>query len=112
MVLDSIKATAWTKKASKPRAQPDSPPGRSREGSSGDPAVQQSGPSYLAGPSMQQTRIGELENLRVGKPYWYLHQGNCEHIWTVDEVRSVARDRLSEVSCTDCLLLSEQTHSS
>lgn len=36
--------------------------------------------------SIQEARIGELD-LRVGQPYWYIHQGNCEHVWTVEEIR-------------------------
>ena len=36
--------------------------------------------------SIQEARIGDLD-LRVGQPYWYIHQGNCEHVWTVEEIR-------------------------
>lgn len=38
--------------------------------------------------TIQEARIGDL-NLRIGQPYWYIHQGNCEHVWTVEEIRSV-----------------------
>ena len=37
---------------------------------------------------MQETRIGELD-VRIGEPYWYMHQGSCEHVWTVDRIRCV-----------------------
>ncbi|KAK4698630.1 hypothetical protein P7C70_g7641, partial [Phenoliferia sp. Uapishka_3] len=48
----------------------------------GDPT-----PRWTAGSSMQNTMIGELD-IRVGQAYWFMHQGNCEHVWTVDCIRS------------------------
>lgn len=45
-------------------------------------------PKWEAGSSMQSTRIGSLR-LKVAEPYWYMHQGNCEHVWTVDSIRYV-----------------------
>ncbi|GAA5960505.1 hypothetical protein JCM21900_000121 [Sporobolomyces salmonicolor] len=43
-------------------------------------------PQFQAGPAMQETKVGRMP-LRVGQPYWYVHQGNAEHVWTVDEIR-------------------------
>ncbi|GAA6059476.1 hypothetical protein JCM10212_002219 [Sporobolomyces blumeae] len=43
-------------------------------------------PKYRAGSTTMETRLGDLP-LRVGQPYWYVHQGNAEHVWTVDEIR-------------------------
>jgi snRNA-activating protein complex subunit 3 len=37
--------------------------------------------------SMEQVRMDQL-TLRINEPYWMLHQGNCEHIFTIDEIRS------------------------
>lgn len=45
-------------------------------------------PKWVAGTPMQSTRIGDLR-LKVAEPYWYMHQGNCEHVWTVDSIRCV-----------------------
>ncbi|KAK4054631.1 hypothetical protein OIO90_003443 [Microbotryomycetes sp. JL221] len=45
-------------------------------------------PMYEKGSNMQQTRLGEL-SIKVGQPYWFLHQGDCEHVWTVDEIRYI-----------------------
>lgn len=49
-------------------------------------AYDQPKPQWRAGKSMQETRIGDLD-VRVGEPYWYMHQGSCEHVWTVDRIR-------------------------
>ncbi|GAA5912686.1 hypothetical protein JCM8208_007730 [Rhodotorula glutinis] len=43
-------------------------------------------PELKAGPALKDAKIGDLP-LRVGQPYLFVHQGNNEHIWTVDEVR-------------------------
>ncbi|GAA5936315.1 hypothetical protein JCM3775_006462 [Rhodotorula graminis] len=43
-------------------------------------------PDLKAGPPLKDVKIGDMP-LRVGQPYLYVHQGNNEHIWTVDEVR-------------------------
>lgn len=55
-----------------------------------EPLPLSSVPKYTKGTSMQETRIGEVD-FRVGEPYWYLHQGNCEHVWSVTKVRYVPR---------------------
>jgi len=51
------------------------------------PAQTNERPVYTTGKLIQQVRIGELEGLQTNEPYWFMHQGNCEHIWTVDAVR-------------------------
>ncbi|PLW18583.1 hypothetical protein PCANC_09223 [Puccinia coronata f. sp. avenae] len=38
--------------------------------------------------SMEQVRMDQL-TLRINEPYWMLHQGNCEHIFTIDEIRAL-----------------------
>ncbi|BGP41016.1 hypothetical protein JCM10449v2_004985 [Rhodotorula kratochvilovae] len=50
-----------------------------RAGAQGKPELQ-------AGASIQEAKLGEIP-LRVGQPYLFVHQGNNEHLWTVDEVR-------------------------
>ncbi|KAG0151212.1 hypothetical protein CROQUDRAFT_668065 [Cronartium quercuum f. sp. fusiforme G11] len=42
---------------------------------------------FLSSIGMEDKKLEDL-NLRLGEPYWLLHQGNCEHIFTVDEIRS------------------------
>lgn len=37
---------------------------------------------------MENTRLQELE-FRLGCPYLYLHQGNCEHLFTISDIRYV-----------------------
>ncbi|KAI9611358.1 hypothetical protein KEM48_004508 [Puccinia striiformis f. sp. tritici PST-130] len=37
---------------------------------------------------MENVRFDQL-TLRINEPYWMLHQGNCEHIFTVDEIRAI-----------------------
>lgn len=48
--------------------------------------TQDNKPQYTIGPKMQDTRIGDIE-IKIGEPYWFMQQGNCEHIWTVDSIR-------------------------
>ncbi|WAQ90446.1 hypothetical protein PtA15_12A435 [Puccinia triticina] len=38
--------------------------------------------------SMECVRFDQL-TLRINEPYWMIHQGNCEHIFTVDEIRAI-----------------------
>jgi hypothetical protein len=45
-------------------------------------------PKWSVGESMQETRIGDLD-LKIGEPYWFMHQGNSEHIWVIDSIRFV-----------------------
>jgi len=68
------------------------------------PAVQGK-PELQLGPSLANAKLGDLP-LRVGQPYLFVHQGNNEHIWTLDEVRcvdtvSLARSRPSCSASTD-----------
>lgn len=51
-------------------------------------------PNYERGGCLQQTMLADLGKredgsggLKVGMNGLYLHQGNCEHIWTVDWIR-------------------------
>lgn len=44
-------------------------------------------PIYTTGPHIRETKIGALRGIRTGEPYWFIHQGNCEHIWEVNAVR-------------------------
>lgn len=43
-------------------------------------------PDWRVGSSMQRTMLGDID-LKIGEGYYYVHQGNCEHIWTVDWIR-------------------------
>lgn len=36
--------------------------------------------------SMKDTKLSSL-SVRVGEPYWLVHQGNCEHFCVVDQIR-------------------------
>lgn len=38
--------------------------------------------------SMEAVRFDQL-TVRINEPYWMLHQGNCEHLFTIDEIRSL-----------------------
>jgi len=46
-------------------------------------------PSYEAtGKSFQETSFYDLlDGLKLGEPCWMLHQGECEHVFTFDEIR-------------------------
>lgn len=35
---------------------------------------------------MGDIKLSELV-ICAGKPYWYLHQGSCEHFWAITSVR-------------------------
>jgi len=45
-------------------------------------------PEFVRGNQMDQIKLGDVP-LSVGKPYWFMHQGNYEHVWTVDSIRYV-----------------------
>jgi snRNA-activating protein complex (SNAPc), subunit 3 len=50
-------------------------------------------PEYVvADKGMGQTRWDELPQVRLGVAYWFRHAGNCEHIFTIDDVRLVHPD--------------------
>lgn len=51
--------------------------------------------------SMTEVTIDSLE-LCTGKMYWFLHQGSCEHLWTIDSVR-LARDEESKRPSSETL---------
>lgn len=62
--------------------------------------------------STQNTRVGDL-GLRVGEPYWFVHQGNCEHVWTVDSIRSdFARVALLSLADAPVVFSSRSMHPS
>ncbi|KAL8279181.1 hypothetical protein RQP46_008437 [Phenoliferia psychrophenolica] len=93
MVAALVDSTAWaSKRQSRHESTDIDVNGQSEldEGGpeAGDSAEVDGRPDWTVGGSMQQTLIGELE-LKVGEPYWFMHQGNCEHIWTVDKIRHV-----------------------
>ncbi|SCV73139.1 BQ2448_7064 [Microbotryum intermedium] len=50
--------------------------------------AQPSIPTWSVGVGMEDVVLGSLP-LRVGEPYYYLHDGNAEHIWTIEEIRLV-----------------------
>ncbi|GEM08092.1 small nuclear RNA activating complex, polypeptide 3, 50kDa [Rhodotorula toruloides] len=54
------------------------------------PLVARSGAEldYIRGAPLRQAKLGEMP-LRLGQPYLFVHQGNSEHIWTVDDIRYV-----------------------
>lgn len=45
-------------------------------------------PFEVSSKGMEETPFADLK-LRLGEPYWMFHQGSCEHIWTIDEIRCV-----------------------
>ncbi|KAF9482137.1 hypothetical protein BDN70DRAFT_875428 [Pholiota conissans] len=45
-----------------------------------------SGNITVAPTSLKDTRLSSL-SLRVGEPYWLMHQGNCEHFLVIDRIR-------------------------
>lgn len=102
MVISLIDSVNWTSrpKPPDPSGYPDiEVGGRSRRSSSSgsssssprpqlDEDQAPTKPNWIAGTSMQETQIGTL-SLKTGEPYWYMHQGNCEHIWIVECIRCV-----------------------
>ena len=55
--------------------------------------------------SLTSTSLSSL-SLKLNKPYWFLHQGNCEHFLVFDQIRYVAssqhlRERLLTLSQDD-----------
>ncbi|GAA5835076.1 hypothetical protein JCM11251_000155 [Rhodosporidiobolus azoricus] len=61
MVLDLVQQTDWPTSTSPPQLQ--------------------------TGSSMQETKLGDLETMRVRQPYWFLTGGNVEVVWSVEEIR-------------------------
>lgn len=58
-------------------------------------------PKYVEGPAMHATKLGDIP-LRVGQPYWFVHQGNYEQVWTIDSIRYASRScTIVYVRCTD-----------
>lgn len=43
------------------------------------------------GGTLQNTRISQLRTLSVHQPHWLLHIGDCEHVWTIDQIRYVCK---------------------
>ena len=41
---------------------------------------------------MEKTNFGELQ-IRLGYPYLYVHQGNCEHLFCISDIRYVQNNR-------------------
>lgn len=41
------------------------------------------------GATLETVRLSSLSNLALHRPYWLLHVGDCEHIWTIDAIRCV-----------------------
>lgn len=37
---------------------------------------------------MEDVQFMQL-TVRIGEPYWLMHQGNCEHLFTIDEIRAI-----------------------
>lgn len=38
---------------------------------------------------MTQARFDKMPSIRIGQPYWFFHQGDCEHLFVVDSIRYV-----------------------
>ncbi|GAA5890772.1 hypothetical protein JCM6882_000654 [Rhodosporidiobolus microsporus] len=43
-------------------------------------------PQLTTGATMQAKKLGEVDGLRIGQPYWFLTGGNVEVVWSVDEI--------------------------
>ncbi|GAA5934999.1 uncharacterized protein JCM15063_003124 [Sporobolomyces koalae] len=43
-------------------------------------------PQYAQGTPMHETKLGDIP-FRIGQPYLFVHQGNYEHVWSIDAVR-------------------------
>ncbi|GAA5872360.1 hypothetical protein JCM8547_000907 [Rhodosporidiobolus lusitaniae] len=92
MILDLVDATKWPKlaPASSPPPQVDPSHALSPTLDSASPAPDKPAtakPNLVKGPSIRNTKLGELEGLKTGNPYWFLTHGNVEAIWTIEEIR-------------------------
>ena len=38
------------------------------------------------GPSLKEIRLDQL-TVRLHSPYWLLHQGNCQHLFIIEQIR-------------------------
>ena len=47
---------------------------------------------------MAETRFIDLD-IRMGQPYVYLHQGNCEHMFIFSDVRLLSADDCFDRTC-------------
>lgn len=113
MILNSIEETAWPGQPPAPLEEeeggemPRQPAAHDDDltpllavhenGTHEDPAAVESQPplrphrgkpNLRRGTLAHQTTLGEMA-LRVGQPYGFIHQGDVEHIWSVDEIRYV-----------------------
>ncbi|KWU42332.1 hypothetical protein RHOSPDRAFT_21411 [Rhodotorula sp. JG-1b] len=113
MILNSIEKTAWPGQPPAPLeeeeggAMPRQPAAHDDDltpllaahenGTHEDPAAVESQPplrphrgkpNLRRGTLAHQTTLGEMP-LRVGQPYGFIHQGDVEHIWSVDEIRAL-----------------------
>jgi len=41
------------------------------------------------GATLDSVKLSSLNNLALHQPYWLLHVGDCEHLWTIDAIRCV-----------------------
>jgi len=48
--------------------------------------------------SLSSTPLSSL-SFKLNKPYWFLHQGNCEHFLAFDQIRSGIGSGASAIRC-------------
>lgn len=95
MVLDLIEETDWKrrKKAGRPNSAPDPEPDLEEDdnepSTTASASVALNKPQLRKGCSTQETKLGELELVRTGHPYWFLTEGNVEIVWSIEEIRFV-----------------------
>lgn len=57
--------------------------------------------------AMEDIRVDELQLIRMGYPYLFVHQGSCEHLVIISDARSVTDIRTCSQSPTVSYLLTE-----
>ncbi|GAA5883657.1 hypothetical protein JCM3774_003080 [Rhodotorula dairenensis] len=107
-ILDAIEETAWPGQpqapafddAAAPTDNDHLTPLRGRQHPGGPSELQRGAadprplrphrgkPTLRGGPRAHEVTLGEMP-LRVGQPYGFVHQGDVEHIWSVDEIRAL-----------------------
>lgn len=67
--------------------------------------VNRKGPGMVKrGGLMHDAKLADLE-LRLQQPYWLLHQGDCEHLIVLDQIRSVSSIYIARItSCRESYL--------